>query len=94
MRVVLPTQSLWLPRTYARSLRQRQEQLLHLGIVWGSESSGGVPAFDGGKSVGATPRVGPVLDVVENMRMLIQNWVDETDWTLANRKTLLVDLGM
>jgi hypothetical protein len=44
------------------------------------------------ESLRATSNIRPVRDVVQDLRVGVQHRVHEADWTLADGKTLLIDL--
>lgn len=38
-----------------------------------------------------TPRIRPIRNIVQYLRVLVQSWIQETQHTLAGRDTLFVD---
>jgi hypothetical protein len=44
------------------------------------------------ESLSPTANIGPVHDVVHDVRVGVKDRIDETNWALADRKTLFIDL--
>ena len=48
----------------------------------------------GRETLRAAPQVRALGDVVQNIVMTVQDWVDEANGTFASNSTLLIDLGL
>lgn len=46
----------------------------------------------GMETLSPTPKISSIRDVVENPGVCVEDWIDKTDWSLANSESLLVDL--
>ena len=76
---------------HLRVSRQTLEKGQHLLIIRGTKSRHRVPSRHGSKARSPTALVPAGSDVVQDRRVSIQGWVDETDGSLAGIGTLLVD---